>query len=318
MTSGGRVIHTGQVVVDVTMRVEAMPATGAEVFADAFGLRIGGGFTVLHAVRQMGAEAVYRGAVGDGPLGRAAIRALDRRGIEFEGATVRGVDTGICVAVTDRNAERTFLSTRGAETMVPERAYASMELRPGDVVYMTGYSLMHEATRRALLGFARSRARDVHAALFDVSPMVGEIPREALEAVGLLHPIWSMNGRETRILADRMGLAAPARSGVDDLCRALAERLAAPVVCRVGAQGAWWSEGGPARRAASPSVRPVDTNGAGDAHSGVLCAALAEGEDLARSLRLANVAAALSTTQDGPATCPPRARILEVAGGADH
>jgi len=311
-----RVIHTGQVVVDVTMRIDALPEPGAEVFADTFGLQVGGGFNVLHAIRQMGVEAVYLGPVGTGLLGQAVRSALDEDGVDFAGPTIDGLDTGICVAVTDRSAERTFLSTRGAESMVPLEVYDDLVVGPGDLVYVTGYSLIDHANRAALERLARSRADRASPALIDTSPMIGDVPVETLHTLGLLHPIWSANERETRILAERLGVVgdptADAGSDADipGLCAALARRLGSLVISRVGPDGAWWSTGGTARHCPSIPVTPVDTNGAGDAHSGVLCALLAEGMDLPDALRLANVAGALSTTVAGPATCPAREQIL--------
>jgi sugar/nucleoside kinase (ribokinase family) len=63
-------------------------------------------------------------------------------------------------------------------------------------------------------------------------------------------------------------------------------------------------------------VRVVDTNGAGDTHSGVFIAALAAGAAETAAARTANAAAALSVTRRGPATAPTReelARFLTTA-----
>ena len=60
------------------------------------------------------------------------------------------------------------------------------------------------------------------------------------------------------------------------VCEALSGRLGT-VLVRAGEQGSWFSDGGAARHTPSIPVTPVDTNGAGDAHSGVLAAALARG-----------------------------------------
>jgi ribokinase len=46
-------------------------------------------------------------------------------------------------------------------------------------------------------------------------------------------------------------------------------------------------------------VTPVDTTGAGDAFSGVLAAALAEGRDLSDAVRWASAAGALATEKIG-------------------
>lgn len=57
-------------------------------------------------------------------------------------------------------------------------------------------------------------------------------------------------------------------------------------------------------------VTAVDTNGAGDCHTGVLAAELLRGANLLEAVRVANVAAALAVTRRGPATCPTREEIL--------
>ncbi len=311
-----RVIHTGQVVIDVTMRIEALPAAGAEVFAEDFGLRVGGGFNVLHAIRQAGVRAEYWGAIGDGLLGQAARDALERDGISLRGPSIPCMDTGICVAVTDKDAERTFLSTRGAETHVPMSAYDDLELVESDVLYLTGYSLTHTDNRAALEQLAehlsdhgyRAGSARPRFTVVDTSPMIGAIPTGTLETINLLHPIWSANERETRLLAGSLGLDSAV--GIPEVCAALARHLHSTVISRVGPDGAWWSDGGAACLVPSIPVVPVDTNGAGDAHSGVLCALLAEGESLPTALHLANVAGALSTTRQGPATCPTRVEIV--------
>lgn len=38
----GRVIHTGQVVIDLTLRIEAIPEPGGDVFANESSMAVGG------------------------------------------------------------------------------------------------------------------------------------------------------------------------------------------------------------------------------------------------------------------------------------
>jgi sugar/nucleoside kinase (ribokinase family) len=56
-------------------------------------------------------------------------------------------------------------------------------------------------------------------------------------------------------------------------------------------------------------VTPVDTNGAGDTHTGAFLAALASGAGPAEAARRANAAAAFSVTRRGPATGPTTAEL---------
>ena len=304
----GRVIHTGQVVIDLTLRIEAIPEPGGDVFADESAMAVGGGFNVLAAARRLSVETLYAGPLGAGPFAEAARQALKEIGVDHIGPLAPG-DQGYCVAMTDARAERTFVSTCGAETRGPVDAFDHLEVAGDDVVCLSGYSLADEASRTALerLAGRLTEARTGCTALFDVSPIVGSVPMSSLERLGALGPIWSLNEREAGLLADRLGLRVEAgdHAGV---CEALSGRLGT-VLVRAGEQGSWFSDGGEMAHTPSIPVTPVDTNGAGDAHSGVLAAALARGVDLPTALRWANVAGALTTTRFGPATCPSEGEI---------
>ena len=84
------------------------------------------------------------------------------------------------------------------------------------------------------------------------------------------------------------------------------------VVLRDGHDGCWI----PPRDPMAPlvhilgaAVKALDTNGAGDTHTGVLAAELALGNDFEDAARRANIAAAISVTRHGPATSPERSEI---------
>ncbi len=309
----GRVLHTGQVIIDIAIRVDAVPEPGGDVFGDYAGMHVGGGYNVLYASRQTGAETVYAGTMGKGSFSDIATAGLRAISIEHVGATV-DKDLGFCVAVTDDTAERTFISTRGAETNQPLDSFDHLDVTPDDVLYITGYSLAHEDNRRSLERLAARLGPGACRTVFDVSPMIGSIPLECLESIGTLAPMWSVNEREASILCDRLGLGSFGNDDGELAAAALSPHLG-KVLVRVGRGGAWFAEGDADEKAIhvpTITVDPIDTNGAGDAHSGVLCGALALGESLTTALRWANVAGALSTTVMGPATCPPISKIKDL------
>ncbi|MFY2787117.1 PfkB family carbohydrate kinase [Rhodococcus sp. MALMAid1271] len=62
-------------------------------------------------------------------------------------------------------------------------------------------------------------------------------------------------------------------------------------------------------------MQAVDSNGAGDAHAGVLLAGLSRGLGLYEAALRANAAAALAVTERGPATAPIRSRTDALVGG---
>lgn len=298
----GRVFHTGQVIIDIAVLVDAIPEAGGDVFGDYAGMHLGGGYNVLVASRQAGAETVYAGTMGRGSFSDIAVKGLDRIAVAHVGATV-DLDLGFCVAVTDAHAERTFISTRGAETRQPIDSFDGLGLEKDDVLYITGYSLSHQDNRGALERLAGQIGPDTCRTVFDVSPMISTIPLESLQKIGKLAPLWSVNEREASILCNRLGMAGAAEGAPEAIAAALSGSLG-KVLVRVGPGGAWYADAGSVTHIPTIEVEPIDTNGAGDAHSGFLCAALARGESMSTALRWANVAGALSTTIIGPATCP--------------
>ena len=316
----GRVVLMGQILVDLAVRGEALPSPGGDVWATDEGMHVGGGFNALVAARRMGAEAVSLSPIGDGPYSSLIQAALTREGITDLGPRIAGIDNGFCIAFTDRTGERTFISTKGAETMAPASAWADFvrTMHPGDVLYIDGYLMDHPANREAAEAALRVLPEGVRV-LLDVSPVIG-IP-SALPSGDV---IVSMNHREAQEIAQQRG-----DSSVHDRCRepreaarAMLSLLGRPVLVRAGAQGAYVARPSEAAtstccqdptRVPTPRVDAIDTNGAGDAHSGVLAAALAQGIPLERALLLANCAGALSTTVVGPASCPTRQEIEAAA-----
>ena len=316
----GRVVLMGQILVDLAVRGEALPSPGGDVWAIDEGMHVGGGFNALVAARRMGAEAVSLSPIGDGPYSSLIQAALTREGIADLGPRIAGVDNGFCIAFTDHTGERTFISTKGAETMAPASAWANFvrTMHPGDVLYIDGYLMDHPTNREAAEAALRALPEGVRV-LLDVSPVIG-IP-SALPSDGV---IVSMNHREAQEIAQQSG-----DSSVRDRCRepreaarAMLSLLGRPVLVRAGAEGAYVAS--PSEEATSaccqdptrvptPRVDAIDTNGAGDAHSGVLAASLAQGIPLERALLLANCAGALSTTVVGPASCPTRSQIEAAA-----
>ena len=371
----GRVVLMGQILVDLAVRGEALPAPGDDVWASDEGMHVGGGFNALVAARRMGAQAVSLSPIGQGPYSLLIQQALQREEIMDFGPRINGIDNGFCIAFTDQSGERTFISTRGAETRAPASAWADFTatMRPGDVLYIDGYLMDHPSNRQAAQEALQGLPEGVQVVL-DVSPVIG-IP-QGLPARDV---IVSMNHREAQQIINQsaerglgqgqelsrgQGQGHCQKQGQDgeqsqrcyqeqgqrcDQAReasAVASLLGRSVVVRAGAEGAYFARpaGAKARvpaaaAAATPAATPagasvegavaapvaasantgadvtyiptprvavIDTNGAGDAHSGVLAAALAQAIPLERALLLANCAGALSTTLVGPASCPAR------------
>jgi sugar/nucleoside kinase (ribokinase family) len=297
----GRLLYTGNVVVDLQLTVPALPEHGGDVLASSAGMSAGGGFNVMAAAARDGLDVVFAGRSGTGPFGEVVAEALWREGISVANPPLETVDNGYCVVLVDASAERTFVTVPGAEGMVSRADLDAVEPRRGDVVYVSGYSLAHPTAGAAVAGWLGALGSDP-LVVFDPSPLVATLDAELLEAVLQRTDVLTANAREARLLRSHAHPAPAAgalRSMLSD---------GAVAVVRDGAAGCWVATDDPAPvHLPAFVVTAVDTTGAGDTFGGVLTVALARGADAVEAARRANAAAAISVTRVGPATAPTRA-----------
>ena len=303
-----RLLHTGQVIVDLVMALDTLPATGGDVLAQSASFEAGGGFNVMAAARRNGLPVVYLGRHGNGRFGDLARAAMQAEGVEMAQTASTDKDTGLCVSLTEATTERTFISHLGAEGDLSAEDLARVVPQPDDYVYVSGYSLLLEGKAQALLDWLLALPRAI-TVVFDPGPLV-KAPDSAL-MVALLPriDIWTSNGPEALAFTG----AGTVADALVDLNRHLP--VEALLVVRDGPNGCWVSRNGQAQHVPGFKVKAVDSNGAGDAHAGVFIAGLANGLAPAQAARRANAAAALAVTRWGPATSPGTAEVDALLAG---
>jgi sugar/nucleoside kinase (ribokinase family) len=192
-------------VIDLVMRLDSLPTRGGDVFARAAQATPGGGFNVMLAAVRDGAAVVYAGGHGSGLLGDLARQALRQAGILVVAPPDTSADTGISVVLVDDAAERTFVTAPGSEFGADGGHWLAAGAGPGDIVYVTGYSLVRPDKRDALMEWLGGLDPGV-ALLFDPSPLVGELPLGVLRALARRGGVWSLNQPEAVCLAGRLNL----------------------------------------------------------------------------------------------------------------
>ena len=126
-----RVIHSAQALVDEVVEVGALPERGGNAVATSHARYAGGAVNILLAAARSGARCVHAGAVGTGPNGDLVRAALAAEGVEVSSPAVAGLDTGICFVMVEPSAERTFVTTQGAERRVTVESLADLAPRAG-------------------------------------------------------------------------------------------------------------------------------------------------------------------------------------------
>ena len=308
-----RLVHLGNVVVDLVLTIPALPDRGGDLLATTTLVTAGGGFNVIAAAARQGLAVTYGGAHGTGPFGDIARAALLDVGADVVQPFVAGRDTGFVVCLVDAGGERTFLTSPGAETTLNSVDLARLSITADDAVHLSGYSLLHHGAGSALASWL-STVPDAVTVSFDPGPLIGTVPLALLDLVLPRVDWFTCSADEAEQLT---GVGEP-----EEAVRLLTARTGRRgVLLRAGATGCLLGASGrPTVGVPGFGVAAVDTNGAGDAHTGIFLAMLARGLEPVGAATAANAGAALAVTRRGPATAPTRselARLLSTAAVTD-
>ena len=211
-----RLVFVGEVVIDVTTWVPALPVAGGDVLATAATLTPGGGFNVMAAAARQGIPVVFAGRHGTGVAGATVRAALAAEGVEIAGAADSGADTGFVVTMVSPDGERTFVTTPEALSGLDAAGRAAVPAVSGDLVYVSGYGLLAE-TGDELASWVSNLDASI-SVVVDPGALAGELPRPALDVLLARADWWSCNRREAEQIT---GVADPAGAGA-----VLAERRA--------------------------------------------------------------------------------------------
>ena len=265
-----RIVVVGDLMVDVVAALPGELARGSDTPAPISHHHGGSAANVAAWLVEAGADVAFVGRAGADSFGDAAVAALD--GCDARVARDPLRPTGTCIVLVHPGGERTMVPDPGAND-----ALALDDLPAGGHLHLTGYGLLREGSRAAMLR-ALELARERGMAI-SVDPSSAAPLRTAGAATflgwaagaDLLLP----NADEARELT---GEEDPERAA-----RALATR-GAEVVVTLGAGGALWTDGAHVVRAPAAAAGVVDTTGAGDAFAAGLLAARARGEGPAEAL----------------------------------
>ena len=294
-----RLVHLGGAVMDYVYRVPALPESGADVTAQTFARLPGGAVNMMVASRRTGLATACGGYLGTGPDGDALGAFLAGEGIDVLLPRYEAMDSGNSVVLITPDAERSFVSWPGAEAQADNLDALAPLLRSGDVIAVSGYVLLSPGCGEAVVTLIENLDEGI-SVVFDPAPVIDDVPPSVLATI-LARATWvSANQRELSILGG--GGAMP-----EVALRLLSGRMgrAEGIVIRAGAAGAHLVEasGNTAEIAGFP-VDAVDTNGAGDTHTGAFISALARGLSSRDAVRYANAAAAISVTRHGGPMAP--------------
>jgi sugar/nucleoside kinase (ribokinase family) len=261
------IVVIGDLMADVVAAHDAPLARASDTPARTRLQGGGGGGNVAAWLAHAGARVALIGRVGADRLADVALAGLE--GVDLRVA--RAGRTGVCVVLVGPDGERTMLPDAGANDELDE--LPPDLFAPGNVLYLSGYTLLRDGSRRAAR-VALARARDSGMAI-------------ALDAA---------SAAPLRAAPDFASWAGPVDVLLanEDEIAVLGSFEARETVVKRGAAGATWSDGSRTVDAPAEPAEVVDTTGAGDAFAAGFLAAWDAGPEpaLARGTALASLAVA--------------------------
>jgi ribokinase len=294
--------NLGSINADHVYSLSQLPQAGETLAAYSFVTGLGGkGANMSVAASRTGGDVRHIGAVGNN--GAWAVNRLQAYGVDTQHVALLDAPTGNAVIALNGQAENFIITYPGANRLlswdVVEAALSAA--RPGDWFLMQNETNLQEEAARS----ASDRGLTVAyaSAPFDVAAVRAVLPHTDLLVLNAVEA-------EQLRAATGQGLAD---LGIHDL------------VVTLGAAGCLWLHDGVETRAPAPSVRAVDTTGAGDTLTGYLLALLDAGRPMVTALALAISAASLKVTRAGAADAIPSLnemlnfnKAVDRGRGVDH
>ena len=289
---------------DLVTFADRLPADGETVVGDRFVTYAGGkGANQAVAVARMGARSAMVGRVGDDMFGPQLIELLQSAGVETDAVNVStGVSSGIAVISVGEGGQNRIVQVLGANDTCGE---PELDCIAALMPNASALLLQLEVSVPLSLRAAEAAASQGVPVILDPGP-VRPVPQDFYQHVAIITP----NETEAEALVGYpvADLDAAASAAIE-----LVARGVGAAVIKLGALGAYWSDGATGGHIQPFPVCAVDTVAAGDAFNGALATALAEGYALPDAARWGAAAGALAVTTVGAQdSMPTRSAVSQL------
>lgn len=304
-----QVIVLGSINTDLVTRLPRLPEPGMTMIGREFYQAHGGkgANQAVAAARAGNSPVVLIAAVGDDEYGRASLAHLARERLVLDYVRrIKDSASGVAMILVDGSGENCIAVTPGAnDLLLPEHVDSvPEELFPAGGVFLASLEVPLKTVRRGL-----ERAKEL--ALTTILNPAPVVSREAVLELLPLVDVLTPNEHEAAQLLDRPFRGPESATAAEELRGMGCQN----VIITLGRDGAVVATATSTVRVPAIHVSAVDTTAAGDAFSGALAVALAEGQRLADAARFASAAGALAVTQRGAQTSlPTRSAIDNMLG----
>lgn len=283
------VVVIGSLNMDLVVNTARLPARGETVFGNSFAYFPGGkGANQAVAAARLGARVFMVGAVGSDDFAEKLKQSLQDSRVDT--TLVRNADTttGIALISVDQSGDNTIVIVAGANGQCsPADADEALAGQSEPGILLIQHEVPLETVEYAIVA-AKASGWQV---ILNPAPACPMRP-ELVKLCDVIIP----NETEAAILT---GLPVNNQDEAVQAARWLLAQGAGAAVVTLGSRGSICCTGEEVWHIPSYPIQVVDSTAAGDAYTGAMAAALAEGRTLRDSLIFATAAAAITVTREG-------------------
>jgi ribokinase len=293
-----RIVVVGSSNTDMVVKIPHLPSPGETVLGGEFRMVAGGkGANQAVAAARLGAKVLFITRLGMDLFGDNTLRNFESEGIDTR-FIVRDPDfpSGVALILVDDEGENMIAVAPGANSKLSP---SDVEVAEEEISLYSVMVLQLEIPLETVISAARmARQKGLKVILNPAPACLRGLPPELLKEVDILVP----NESEARAL---LGLKADVID--ESWAPQLLELGPKAVVVTLGARGSLVVTYERVWNVPAPRVKAVDSTAAGDAFTGALAVAIAEGQELGASVEFANKVAAISVTRMGAQSSLPTA-----------
>ena len=282
------IVVIGSINMDLVCRTPRMPVGGETILGSDFVTIPGGkGANQAVAAARLGGDVHMIGRVGDDDFGKHLLAGLADNGVNIDRVPItKNTASGVAMILVDAKGQNSIVVAPGANAKVSTKDIdAAKELIKDAAAVVLQLEIPLPVVQHAI---ALCRRLGVYTIL-DPAP-AQKLPREMF-AVDIFTP----NESEAEILAGKGEMHRDPKQTASHFLK----RGARAAVLKRGAAGAVWVDQDAAYASRSFKVKVVDTTAAGDAFTGALAVARAEGKSPEEAVRFACAAGSLCCTGFG-------------------
>jgi len=304
-----KIVVVGSSNTDMIVKTERIPKPGETIIGGSFSMAAGGkGANQAVAAARAGGQVALVARVGADLFGAQAIKGFREDGINVRHVVRdKKAASGIALIFVDARGENSIAVASGANAALSpsDVQQAGKVIAAADVLLMQLESPLE--TIEAAAGIAQK-----HGVPVILNPAPAQVlPVELLKKISVLTP----NEHEAELLT---GMVVRGEEAAAAAAGHLVDAGVGMAIITLGSWGAYVVS--PKFKGLVPgfAVTAVDTTAAGDVFNGALAVALAEGRPMAKAVRFANAAAALSVTKLGAQPSAPLRRAINKLYKSSH